>query len=98
MLSRILVLLLAMTAAEAHAQQSLVDSIRSGRSAQALDILATWEANADRDLAALVNQRSADGSTALHWASYHGDLELVQALLNAGALADVTNNYGSTPL
>lgn len=98
MLSRILVLLLVMAATQAHAQQLLVESIRAGNAGQALDLLAAREADADRDLAALVNQRSADGSTALHWASYHGAQELVQALLSAGAVADVTNNYGSTPL
>ena len=42
--------------------------------------------------------RAPDGTTALHWAIYHDDLELVQRLLAAGADANVANDYGSTPL
>ncbi len=32
-----------------------------------------------------VNVADGDGTTALHWAAYHGDSELVAALLAAGA-------------
>src|SRR5579862_2613452 len=32
-----------------------------------------------------VNSAQGDGSTALHWAAYHGDLEMTRALLKAGA-------------
>lgn len=42
--------------------------------------------------------RSADGTTALHWAVYHDDLELVERLLGAGADPNAVNDYGSTPL
>ncbi len=45
-----------------------------------------------------VNVQSPDGSTALMWATFHVDHELVEALLKAGARADVTNNYGATAL
>jgi ankyrin repeat protein len=44
------------------------------------------------------NARSEDGTSALHWAAYHDDLELARTLLAAGAAADVINDYGSTPL
>ncbi len=42
--------------------------------------------------------RSADGTTALHWAVYHDDVELVDRLLDAGVDANAVNDYGSTPL
>jgi ankyrin repeat protein len=45
-----------------------------------------------------VNAASADGSTALHWASHWGDLETVKALLAAGANAKTANRYGVTAL
>ena len=48
--------------------------------------------------AANVNQRTADGTSALHWAVYHGDTDLVAKLLAAGADANARNDYGSTPL
>ena len=48
--------------------------------------------------AADVNQRTADGTSALHWAVYHGDAVLVGQLLSAGADANARNDYGSTPM
>ena len=45
-----------------------------------------------------VNATQPDGTTALHWAAYHDDLELVNRLLKAGARAVVPNRYGVTPL
>ena len=48
--------------------------------------------------AADVNQRTADGTSALHWAVYHGDADLVRQLLAAGADANARNDYGSTPM
>ena len=45
-----------------------------------------------------VNTPQADGTTALHWAAHHDDLELVNRLLAAGALVSSTNRYGVTPL
>jgi ankyrin repeat protein len=45
-----------------------------------------------------VNQRTADGTSALHWAVYHGDSDLVTKLLAAGADANARNDYGSTPM
>ena len=50
------------------------------------------------DAGADVNRPSADGTTALHWAAYYGDLALAQRLLRAEADPDVRNDYGSTPL
>lgn len=39
-----------------------------------------------------------DGSTALHWASYHDNSEAVHALLNADADINATTDLGVTPL
>jgi ankyrin repeat protein len=45
-----------------------------------------------------VNVAQADGSTALHWAAYHGDVDLAQRLLKAGANVAAANREGSTPM
>ena len=45
-----------------------------------------------------VNALYADGSTALHWASYHDNLDIVGLLLSAGANANATTDLGVTPL
>ncbi len=45
-----------------------------------------------------VNQRTADGTSALHWAVHHGQRDLVSALLAAGADANARNDYGATPM
>lgn len=45
-----------------------------------------------------VNTPEVDGTTALHWAAYKGDLETAQLLLRAGANADARNRYDVTPL
>ena len=42
--------------------------------------------------------RQPDGSTALHWAVYDGDLATVQRLLAAGADVAAANAYGATAL
>jgi ankyrin repeat protein len=44
------------------------------------------------------NDAEADGTTALHWAVHHGELELAKALLDAGAAVDARNRYGVPPL
>src|ERR1051325_7409384 len=60
-----------------------------------------------RDWAAVLSQLKAkadpnapqpDGTTALHWAVHHDDLETTKALLAAGANVSATNNYGVPPL
>src|SRR5690606_1801612 len=45
-----------------------------------------------------VNVAQSDGTTALHWAVYHGDLKLVEQLLRRKADVNARNNYGATPL
>lgn len=45
-----------------------------------------------------VNVRTADGTSALHWAVYHNDADLVGRLIAAGADVNARNDYGATPL
>ena len=45
-----------------------------------------------------VNATDADGTTALHWASYRDDLESADLLLHAGANVNARNDLGATPL
>lgn len=46
-----------------------------------------------------IDARSQHGATALHWAAWHGNLPMVEALLAAGAdVRDTRNDYESTPL
>lgn len=68
---------------------SLIEAIRSENRAEALALL---EQGAD------ANERSSDGTTALHWAAHLGDAELVKRLIKAGADVRATNDYGTTPL
>lgn len=45
-----------------------------------------------------VDAIEGDGTTALHWASYHDEIATVQRLLTAGADVNVANDLGVTPL
>src|SRR5213593_517958 len=61
--------------------------------------------NADREAVrallqqgASVNAADADGTTALHWASYRDDVESAGLLIRAGAKVNAANDLGATPL
>ena len=43
-------------------------------------------------------EASADGTTALHWASHRDDLELAELLIRAGGAVNAANDLGATPL
>src|SRR5213594_3888469 len=45
-----------------------------------------------------VNATEADGTTALHWASYRDDLESADLLIRSGANVNTRNDLGATPL
>jgi ankyrin repeat protein len=45
-----------------------------------------------------VDAAAPDGTTALHWASYHDDLESADLLLRAGANVNAANDLGATPI
>ena len=66
----------------------LVDAVKAADTAT---VEALLEAGVD------VNRSELDGTTALHWAAYQGDLETARLLLGAGA-ADTPNRYAVTPL
>ena len=44
------------------------------------------------------NKRDADGTTALQWAVYKGDVAEVKRLLRLGANPKLANNYGASPM
>ena len=50
------------------------------------------------DNGADVNEPSADGTPALHWAAHLGDIETARRLLALGARPDDLNRYGLAPL
>src|ERR1700744_2063254 len=80
---------LAMGAARVRAEDSLIDAVQAKNHAAAVAMLAK---GAD------VHARSADGTTALHWAIYNDDADLVQRLIKAGADVSVNNKCGASPL
>ena len=82
--------LLTLLSSATFAQDSLIDLIRDGQRDAALSAISAPDTD--------INASTEDGATALHWATYSVDHELVEALLDAGAVADTTNLYGSTPL
>jgi uncharacterized protein len=45
-----------------------------------------------------VNAAEADGTTAMHWASYRDDVESADLLIRAGANVNAANDLGATPL
>jgi ankyrin repeat protein len=74
------------------AAASSADLVDAARQDDRSTVLAELERGADATV------RSADGTTALHWAIYHDDVELVTRLLASGADPNVANDYGATPL
>ena len=77
-------------ASSAFAGQTLSDLVRAGNREAVLAAITSPDLD--------VNVADPDGSTALLWATYKVDHELVRALLKAGAKANVTNNFGASPL
>jgi uncharacterized protein len=71
-------------------QETLADEVRSGQREAVLAAITSPDID--------VNATDADGSTALLWATYKVDHELVRALLKAGAKPSIANHYGAAPL
>jgi ankyrin repeat protein len=80
---------LATAAAATEADDKLLAAAEAGDRAAAL---AALSAGAD------VNARSRDGTTALIWAAYNADAELVGRLIEAGAEVDAQNEFGTSAL
>jgi ankyrin repeat protein len=76
-------------AAATAAGQSLLEASEAGNHDAALAALKT---GAD------VNARGPDGTTALIWAAYNDDAELVAKLVDAGADANAKNEFGASAL
>src|SRR6478752_2375848 len=74
----------------AFADETLPTLVRSGQREAVLAAITSPDID--------VNAADPDGSTALLWATYQVDHELVRALLKAGASANVSNHFGSSPL
>jgi ankyrin repeat protein len=70
-------------------KDSLASLIEAGNHKAAL---AKIRAGAD------VNEAQPDGTRPIHWAVYHVDYELLDALIAKKAKVDVINEFGSTPL
>src|SRR5437762_1816770 len=77
------------SAAAAGRDLAVIDAVRN---ADGEELRALLRKKAD------VNVAEADGTTALHWASYADDLETVDLLIRAGALVNAANDLGVTPL
>jgi uncharacterized protein len=71
------------------AKTTLLDAAESGDRATALRLLA------DR---ADPNALGPDGTTAIMWAAHHDHLDLVQALIKAGANVKLKNQFGTSAL
>jgi len=83
------VVTLAGAVGSARADTALVTAIKNQDQRAALSLI--------RQQRALVRQTEPDGTTALHWAVEVQDVEVVKALLRAGA-TNTANRYGTTPL
>ncbi len=81
--------LIVLACAPLASADSLLDSIRTGNHDAALAFIANGTD---------VNEAESNGTTALHWAVHHVDLELVQTLIAAGANVNAMNNYGASPV
>jgi ankyrin repeat protein len=76
-------------AAFAAGPADLIDAVQAGNTAAAVKLI---------DQKVDVNERTTDGTTALHWASHHGNADLVDRLIRAGADVKAKNEFGSTPI
>lgn len=83
------VALLGLAAPRAGAAETLLDAAEAGNGVHVLALLGQGSD---------VDARGADGTTALMWAAYYGDVDLVQRLLAAGADVSARNEFGTSAL
>ncbi len=74
---------------------ALLDAAESGDHAAAMRLMTAKGTNVNP---AYVNTTQADGSTAIMYAAANGDLDLVRALLKAGANVKLKNQFGTSAL
>jgi ankyrin repeat protein len=84
-----LALVLASLTGFAAGPADLIDAVQSGNTTAAIKLI---EAKVD------VNSKSADGTTALHWAVHNADAGMVDRLIKAGANVNVKNEFGLAPI
>ena len=85
----LMMLAYALCQGQALAASDVADAVMRRDSAQLKQLIAT---KAD------VNAAQKDGTTALHWAAYHGDASAAAALIGAGASPAALTGTGMTPL
>ena len=92
---------LAVFAFSASSPITLAETLRSSEK----DLLAACESGdwkaVDRILQSKdssVTATQPDGMTALHWAAFHGQIDVVKQLIQRKAKVDAANRYGLTPL
>jgi len=85
----VVVCLAAAGGAAAADRPALVDAARNADAAALRTLL---------DRGARVDEAEADGTTALHWASYRDHIEGADLLLRAGANVNASNDLGATAL
>ncbi len=71
-----------------------------GRDVPLVEAVKSGDVEAVRALAQpdTVNRPTPDGTTALHWAAYRGDVDVAEVLIRAGADVTLMNRYGVMPL
>ena len=74
--------------------QTLLDAAEAGDHAAAMRLVGALGKNGS----AAVNATAADGSTAVMYAAANNDLELVRALIQAGANVKLKNQFGTSAL
>ena len=86
------VLVIAATSGLVHAAAADSRLLEAVKRQDGAEIAALMKARVD------VNAPHADGTTALHWASYHDDVRTVEMLIRAGANVNKATDAGITPL
>lgn len=80
---------------------SLATSVSAAGPLELLEAVRNQDRDAVRSLLSRgvdVNERTGDGTTALHWAALRNDIETAESLLRAGASVHLANSHGVTPL
>jgi uncharacterized protein len=85
----LLLLLCALCQSAWAAEETVADAAMNANTAEMTKLISSG---------ANVNAPQPDGTTALHWAAYHGDAAAAKALLAAGASAAAKTDTGMTPL